>query len=130
VRSGQVHRSLLGHTGPVTALQFDDTYLVTGSMDRSIRIWDLRTGSISDAFAYEHPITSMQFDLRRIVSAAGENVAKIYDRVDGRHWDCGAGVEGVKEDRLSTPAIVDRVRCKEGYLVEGRRDGVVGVWTC
>ncbi|KAK6352797.1 Mitochondrial fission protein [Orbilia brochopaga] len=130
LRSGQVHRSLVGHTGPVTALQFDDTYLVTGSMDRSIRIWDLRTGSISDAFAYEHPITSMQFDPQRIVSAAGENVAKIYDRVEGRHWSCGAGVEGQKEDRLSTPAIVDRVRCKEGYLVEGRRDGVIGVWTC
>ncbi|KAF3163543.1 Mitochondrial fission protein [Orbilia oligospora] len=130
LRSGQVHRSLVGHTGPVTALQFDDTYLVTGSMDRSIRIWDLRTGSISDAFAYEHPITSMQFDAARIVSAAGENYAKIYDRVDGRHWNCGAGAEGGKEDRLSTPAIVERVRAKEGYLVEGRRDGVVGIWTC
>ncbi|KAK6524583.1 Mitochondrial fission protein, variant 2 [Arthrobotrys megalospora] len=130
LRSGQVHRSLVGHTGPVTALQFDDTYLVTGSMDRSIRIWDLRTGSISDAFAYENPITSMQFDAARIVSAAGENYAKIYDRVEGRHWNCGAGAEGGKEDRLSTPAIVDRVRAKEGYLVEGRRDGVVGVWTC
>ncbi|KAK6331742.1 Mitochondrial fission protein [Orbilia javanica] len=130
LRSGQVHRSLVGHTGPVTALQFDDTYLVTGSMDRSIRIWDLRTGSISDAFAYEHPITSMQFDASRIVSAAGENYAKIYDRVEGRHWNCGAGAEGGKEDRLSTPAIVERVRAKEGYLVEGRRDGVVGIWTC
>ena len=38
MRSGQVHRSLVGHTGPVTALQFDDTHLVTGSMDRSIRV--------------------------------------------------------------------------------------------
>lgn len=38
LRSGMVHRSLVGHTGPVTALQFDDMYLVTGSMDRSIRV--------------------------------------------------------------------------------------------
>lgn len=38
LRSGHVHRSLVGHTGPVTALQFDDAYLVTGSMDRSIRV--------------------------------------------------------------------------------------------
>lgn len=37
LRSGQVHRSLVGHTGPVTALQFDDVHLVTGSLDRSIR---------------------------------------------------------------------------------------------
>ncbi|KAI5284516.1 Mitochondrial fission protein, partial [Ascosphaera acerosa] len=55
LRSGQVHRSLVGHTGPVTSLQFDDVHLVTGSLDRSIRIWDLRTGSIFDAYAYDKP---------------------------------------------------------------------------
>jgi division protein 1 len=38
LRSGQVHRSLVGHTGPVTALQFDDMHLITGSADRSIRV--------------------------------------------------------------------------------------------
>lgn len=38
LRSGQVHRNLVGHTGPVTCLQFDDVHLVTGSMDRSIRV--------------------------------------------------------------------------------------------
>lgn len=38
LRSGQVHRSLVGHTGPVTCLQFDDVHLVTGSMDRSVRV--------------------------------------------------------------------------------------------
>lgn len=38
LRSGQVHRSLVGHTGPVTCLQFDDMHMVTGSLDRSIRV--------------------------------------------------------------------------------------------
>jgi mitochondrial division protein 1 len=38
LRSGQVHRSLIGHTGPVSCLQFDDVHLVTGSLDRSIRV--------------------------------------------------------------------------------------------
>ena len=38
LRSGMVHRSLVGHTGPITSLQFDDVYLVTGSKDRSIRV--------------------------------------------------------------------------------------------
>lgn len=38
LRSGQVHRSLVGHTGPVTCLQFDDVHLVTGSLDRSMRV--------------------------------------------------------------------------------------------
>ncbi|KAK3318644.1 putative mitochondrial fission protein [Apodospora peruviana] len=128
LRSGQVHRSLVGHTGPVTCLQFDDVHLVTGSLDRSIRIWDLRTGSIYDAYAYENSVTSMMFDSRRIVSAAGEDVVKVYDKVEGRHWDCGAGIAEAEEGK--TPAIVERVRIRDGYMVEGRRDGVVGVWTC
>ncbi|EED13114.1 WD repeat-containing protein [Talaromyces stipitatus ATCC 10500] len=126
LRSGQVHRSLVGHTGPVTCLQFDDVHLVTGSLDRSIRIWDLRTGSIHDAFAYDHPITSMMFDTRRIASAAGENVVKVYDKTDGHHWDCGAGAGEGGENA----SIIERVRVKDGYLVEGRKDGIVGVWTC
>ncbi|KAL5594361.1 hypothetical protein BROUX41_001296 [Berkeleyomyces rouxiae] len=128
LRSGQVHRSLVGHTGAVTCLQFDDVHLVTGSMDRSVRIWDLRTGAIHDAFAYDSPITSMMFDTRRIVSAAGEDVVKVYDKVEGRQWDCGAGVTAAEEGK--SPAIIERVRVKDGYLVEGRRDGMVGVWTC
>ncbi len=34
-----------------------------------------------------------------------------------------------EEDGL-TPAIVERIRIKDGYMVEGRKDGVVGAWTC
>lgn len=67
----------------------------------------------------------MMFDNRHIVSAAGEDVVKVYDKTDGRHWDCGAGVNA--ENGAS---IVERVRIKDGYMVEGRKDGVVGVWTC
>ncbi|KAF9869561.1 mitochondrial division protein 1 [Colletotrichum karsti] len=107
LRSGQVHRSLVGHTGPVTCLQFDDVHLVTGSMDRSIRIWDLRTGSIYDAYAYDNAVTSMMFDERRIVSAAGEDVVKVYDKVEGRQWECGAGIAEAEDNK--TPAIVERM---------------------
>ena len=70
----------------------------------------------------------MMFDTRRIVVAAGEDVAKVYDKTDGRHWDCGAGVMAAEQGKK--PAIVDRVRIKDGYLTEGRKDGLVGIWTC
>lgn len=122
LRTGTVARVLTGHTGAVTALQFDDMHLVSGSSDRSIRIWDLRTGSMHDAYAYEQGITDLRFDARRIVSAAGESYAKVYDRLDGRHWICG-------DDGLDNGGIVKTLRCKEGYLVGGRDDGVVGIWS-
>jgi division protein 1 len=76
----------------------------------------------------------MMFDSRRIVSAAGEDVVKVYDKTDGRHWDCGAGetfrASETAEEGLKSPATVDRVRIKDGYMTEGRRDGIVGIWTC
>ena len=70
----------------------------------------------------------MMFDSRRIVSAAGENVVKIYDKTDGRHWECGAGVAPGTDGQQQ--ATVEKVRIKDGYLTEGRKDGVVGIWTC
>jgi division protein 1 len=38
LRTGQAHRSLIGHTGPVTSVQFDEYHLVSGSLDKSIRV--------------------------------------------------------------------------------------------
>jgi division protein 1 len=124
LRSGQVQRTLQGHTAAVTCLQFDDVHLATGSRDRSVRIWDLRMGNIFDAFAYDSPITSLDFDNRRIASTNGENTVKIYDRAAEKHWSLGRG-EGDPEAPESTV-----VKTKEGYLVEGGGDGVVGVWAC
>jgi len=93
------------------------------------QIWDLRTGHIHDAFAYDSAISAMRFDSRRIATAAGEDVVKIYDKTDGRHWDCGAGaIENPDfEGRLS---VVQRVALKDGFLIEGRKDGMVGIWSC
>lgn len=53
LRSGHVHRSLVGHTAAVTCLQFDETYLVTGSADRSIRVSSSRryTSNLTNQFA-------------------------------------------------------------------------------
>lgn len=70
----------------------------------------------------------MMFDSRRIVSAAGEDVVKVYDKMESRQWDCGAGI--TEADGGRAPAVVEHVRIKDGFLVEGRRDGIVGAWAC
>ena len=38
VRTGQAHRTLLGHTGPVTCLQFDEIHIASGSLDKTLRV--------------------------------------------------------------------------------------------
>lgn len=98
----------------------------------SSQIWDLRTGTIHDAYAYDNPVTSMQFDARHIAAAAGEDVVKVYDKTDGRHWDLGSGAKLTVEDSMEgkTTSVTEKVRLKDGYLIEGRRNGEIGAWTC
>lgn len=38
MRTGQAHRTLPGHNAPITCLQFDDVHLVSGSLDKTIRV--------------------------------------------------------------------------------------------
>lgn len=38
VRTGQAHRTLMGHTAPVTCLQFDEMHIVSGSLDKTMRV--------------------------------------------------------------------------------------------
>lgn len=38
VRTGQSHRTLLGHTAPITCLQFDELHVMSGSLDCSIKV--------------------------------------------------------------------------------------------
>jgi len=71
----------------------------------------------------------MMFDSRRICAAAGESVVKVYDKADGHQWDCGPGA-ALDIESNSPLANVEQVRIKDGYMVEGRKDGVVGVWAC
>lgn len=70
----------------------------------------------------------MMFDARRIVSAVGEDVVKVYDKAEGHQWDCGPGVD-ISEGSPRSAAI-ERVKIKDGYMIEGRKDGIVGVWSC
>lgn len=70
----------------------------------------------------------MAFDSRRIVSATGEDVVKVYDKAEGSQWDFGPGVN--IEEGTPKSAAIERVKIKEGYTIEGRKDGIVGVWSC
>lgn len=38
MRTGQAHRTLVGHTAPVTCIQFDEHNIVSGSLDKTIRV--------------------------------------------------------------------------------------------
>jgi len=120
MRTGQAHRTLLGHTGPVTCLQFDEIHIVSGSLDKSIRIWDLRTGGVFETLKYDHAVTGLQFDSRKIVAATGENGVKVYNRTSMQHSTLS--INGHMNP-------VEKLRYMDRYLVSGGRDSTIKVWS-
>lgn len=120
MRTGQAHRTLVGHTGPVTCLQFDEIHIVSGSLDKSIRIWDVRSGGTFDTIKYDHGVTALQFDTRKVVAATGENAIKIYNRTTMQH-------STLTTNGHTRP--IERLRYMDKYLVSGGRDAMVKVWT-
>jgi len=120
MRTGQAHRTLHGHTGPITCLQFDEIHIGSGSLDKTVRIWDLRTGGTLEVIKYDYAVTALQFDSRKIVTAAGENGVKIYNRTS------------MQQSTLITNGHtrpVEKLRYMDRYLVTGGRDSVVKIWS-
>ncbi|CAA7260002.1 unnamed protein product [Cyclocybe aegerita] len=120
MRTGQAHRTLLGHTGPVTCLQFDEIHIASGSLDKTLKVWDLRTGGIFETIQFEHAVTGLQFDTRKIIAATGENGVKIYNRTSSQ-----------KSTLLTNGHTrpVERLRYMDRYLVTGGRDAKVKIWS-
>jgi division protein 1 len=149
VRTGQAHRTLVGHTAPVTCLQFDENHVVTGSLDKTVRvswflyipgsdgqlirqIWDIRQGAVAETHRYEYPVTALQFDSRKVVACTGENgvevslrirdelIAKVYNRTTHAHTRLVVNGHAKPAEKLR---FIDR------YLVSGGRDGCAKVWS-
>ncbi|KAF8640736.1 hypothetical protein AX17_000387 [Amanita inopinata Kibby_2008] len=120
MRTGQAHRTLLGHTGPITCVQFDEIHVMSGSLDKTIRVWDLRTGGIFETIKYDHAVTALQYDTRKVVAATGENGVKIYNRTSIQH-------SALLTNGHTKP--VERLRYMDRYLVTGGRDSTVKIWS-
>ncbi|EGG12921.1 uncharacterized protein MELLADRAFT_41592 [Melampsora larici-populina 98AG31] len=121
MRTGQAHRTLVGHTGPIRCLQFDEMHLISGSVDKTIKVWDLRTGTISDTIKYFDSITSLQFDSRKIISTSGTNHINVYNRTTLEHSKIDEG-----NGHLD---VVERLRYLDRYLISGGKDGLCKVWS-
>ncbi|KAJ7151558.1 WD40-repeat-containing domain protein [Mycena filopes] len=109
MRTGQAHRTLLGHSAPVTCLQFDELHIASGSLDKTIR-----------TLKYDHAVTALQFDTRKIIAATGENGVKIYNRTSTQH-------STLQTNGHLKP--VERLRYMDRYLVSGGRDSTVKIWS-
>jgi len=60
-------RSFYGHTGGVTCLQFNSQFLLTGSVDKTIRQWDVETGATLAVLRSEMNLDSLDTTLDQVL---------------------------------------------------------------
>jgi hypothetical protein len=80
--------NLLGHRDTVRSVAFsvDGSRIVSGSDDKTIKIWDSITGSVINTFTgHSSSVYSVAFsvDGSRIVSGSHDNTIKIWDSITG-----------------------------------------------
>ena len=100
---------LNGHTGRVTSVAFssDETRIVSGSYDQSVRVWDASTGAELMALnGHTDWVTSVAFssDGTRIVSGSSDQSVRV--------WDVSMGAETMLNDHAG-----------RGYSVVASSDG-------
>jgi F-box/WD-40 domain protein 7 len=65
-------------------LQFDGIHVVSGSLDTSIRVWDVKTGTLKHTLMGHQSLTSgMELRNNMLVSGNADSTVKIWDITTG-----------------------------------------------
>lgn len=101
LEQGKVRQTLLGHDSPVVSLAFsnDGTKLVSGSTDKTARVWDLADAKFPEIarFAgHTSAVTAVVFntDGQQVLSGSADNSAKLWAVADAKELMSFAGHTG------------------------------------
>jgi WD40 repeat protein len=82
-------KELIGHEGPVTALDnisSADAQIISGSEDGSVRLWNLETGNVIREIKQGGPVAALAVrrDGKRFASAGADKIVRLWDLNDGK----------------------------------------------
>lgn len=69
LRSEEPRFTLRGHGSCVTTVQMDSWKLVSGALDGTLKVWDLRMGGVLWETRASHPVRLSHFNAERLVTA-------------------------------------------------------------
>ncbi|KAK9709674.1 hypothetical protein K7432_008869 [Basidiobolus ranarum] len=110
---------LKGHTDGVMCLQFDNTHLITGSYDHTVKIWDIETGELLRTLnGHSRCVRALQFDSCKLITGSMDATLKIWNYRTG---ECMRTLEG----------HADGIVCLHfdcSTLASGSVDGTIKIW--
>lgn len=72
------------HNSGIYCLQFDNNLLVTGSRDRNLKMWNIRTGQLLHTLeGHTGSVLCLQFDHRYLISGSSDSTLIIWDILSG-----------------------------------------------
>ncbi len=119
-------RVLKGHTDGVMCLQFNENLshpafpvLITGSYDRTVRVWNLETGAELHCLrGHTRAVRCLQFDEAKLITGSMDNTIKVWD------WRRGKCIR-------TLAGHTDGVVCVNfdlNLLASGSVDSTIRVW--
>lgn len=130
---------LQGHTDSVMCLQIFADFLVTGSYDASIRLWNMSSGSLVRIFlGHTAGIRALQFDGSKIVSRSLDETIKIWNWQTGEclltisgHISALVGLDlagkVLASSSMDKTINIWNFEDKEIFTLRGHKDGVNSV---
>ncbi|KAE9406476.1 WD40 repeat-like protein [Gymnopus androsaceus JB14] len=119
-------RTLKGHTDGVMCLQYSETLahpsfpvLITGSYDRTVRVWNLETGvELHCLKGHTRAIRALQFDDVKLITGSMDSTLKVWDWRRGR---CIRTLSGHSEGVVC-------LNFDSNVLASGSVDTTIKVW--
>lgn len=119
-------KTLKGHTDGVMCLQFSETLqhpafpiLITGSYDRTARVWNMETGvELHCLRGHTRAVRSLQFDEVKLITGSMDNSIKVWDWRSGK---CIRTLTGHTEGVVC-------LNFDSNVLASGSVDATVKVW--
>ncbi|XP_022782225.1 uncharacterized protein LOC111323186 [Stylophora pistillata] len=113
-------RRLQGHMDAILCLQFDKTRIITGSADRTIRVWDVRSGrGIHKLKGHKGGVRCLQFDDEKIISGSWDMTIMVWHIVKFHRLKVLYGHSG----------CVSSLQFNGKILVSGSHDRTLRIWS-
>ncbi|KAG0346642.1 hypothetical protein BG004_001184 [Podila humilis] len=112
-------KAFRGHTDGVMCLQFDDSFLITGSYDNTARVWNIETGELLRTLSgHALCVRALHFDDAKLITGSMDRTLKIWNYHTGQ---CIRTLQG-HTDGIVTLDFDSRI------LASGSADSTIKIW--
>jgi WD40 repeat protein len=120
-----LYKTLKGHNDVIftLAISHNDKYIVSGSMDSTIKVWNMKNGKyLKTLEGHKLVVESVAItsDDKYIVSGSWDKTIKIWNKRNGK---CLRTLEGHNDYVLSVV-----ISSEDEFIVSGSRDGTIKIW--